>query len=75
VKKDHWHDILDSEIILGCGIKDGELTVSFHKKGRPSGIYTYHTKDLDLCCQMADSPSKGQFFYAEIRHLPTTRIG
>jgi hypothetical protein len=72
---DHWHTIGDSSIISGCGIQDGELVVSFMKSGRPTGTYQYETYDKTLCCQMARSGSKGQFFHANISPLSYSRIG
>jgi len=62
-------------IILGCGIQEGKLTVSFHKKGIPSGIYQYDTEDLGLCCEMADAGSPGMFFHGHIRQIYSIRIG
>ena len=72
---DHWHTIQDSTIILGCGIKNGKLTVNFHKGGVPSGVYQYQTREKNLCCEMAESGSKGNFFHSVISPLPYTRIG
>jgi hypothetical protein len=72
---DHWHPVIDSGIISGCGIRDGKLTIAFQKNGIPSGLYQYTTDSTDLCCKMAMSVSKGQFFHSLVSGLPYARIG